>query len=249
MKGVVLAGGRGTHLYPVTKVVNKHLLDIYDQPMIFYPIRTLAQAGVTDVIVVTGDDIPRFRRLLGDGSDLGVRIEYAYQESARGIPDALAKTRGLVGDSKVVVILGDNYFERGIGEFVREFDRQPRGAKVLLKKVSVEQSTRLGVATVDEGAIVSIEEKPPAPTSNLAVTGCYMYQPEVFEMIRSLVPSARGELEITDLNNRFVEAGDMTFNLVDGAWLDAGTPTGKLEASVLAARAAGRYPPEAQLPE
>lgn len=248
MRGVVLAGGRGTHLYPVTKVVNKHLLDIYDQPMIFYPIRTLAAAGITEVIVVTGDDIPRFRLLLGDGSDLGVSIEYAYQQSARGIPDALGKARGLVGDEKMVVILGDNYFEREIGQFVREFDDQRDGAKVLLKEVPVEHSTRFGVATLSGGAIASIEEKPLVPRSNLAVTGCYMYHPDVFEMIESLVPSPRGELEITDLNNLFVQAGRMTFNVVSGAWVDAGTPAGKLRASVIAATAAEISFPELQLP-
>jgi glucose-1-phosphate thymidylyltransferase len=239
MKGIVLAGGLGTRFHPVTKVVNKHLLDVYDEPMIFYPIRTLARAGITDIVVVTGDEITQFKRLLGDGSDLGVSIDYAYQQGERGIADALGKAEHFVQDSNVVVILGDNIFQEDITPYVDAFEAQEKGAKVLLKRVSTEDARRFGVAEINGEKIVRIEEKPQEPKSNLVVSGCYMFDGRVFDFIRLLVPSARQELEVTDLNNMYVEEGTMTYDVLKGWWTDAGTPASKLKASILVALAKG----------
>lgn len=239
MKGVVLAGGLGTRFHPVTKVVNKHLLDVFDEPMIFSPIRTLARAGITDIVVVTGDEIPQFKRLLGDGSELGVTIEYAYQQGERGIADALSRAEGFVRDSNVVVILADNLFQESLGPYVDAYRVQEKGAKVLLKEVSQEDARRFGVAEVEDGRIVRIEEKPRAPATNLVVTGCYMYDSRVFDFIRMLVPSPRNELEVTDLNTIYIEEGTMTYDVLTGWWTDAGTPASKLKASILVALAKG----------
>lgn len=235
MKGIVLAGGLGTRFHPVTKVVNKHLLDVFDEPMVFYPIRTLARAGIDEVVVVSGDDLDQFKRLLDGGEELGVSISYAYQEGSGGIADALARTEDLVGGDRTVVILGDNIFQDDIGPFVRAFAEQPTGAKVLLKQVAHEDAMRFGVAEVREGRIVHLEEKPAQPRSNLVQTGCYMYDERVFDLIRTLAPSARGELEVTDLNNLYVDEGTMTFDVLSGWWTDAGTPASKLKASILVA--------------
>lgn len=248
MKGIVLAGGLGTRFHPVTKVVNKHLLDVYDEPMVFYPIRTLARAGVEDVVVVTGDEIPQFKRLLGDGSALGVRIEYAYQQGERGIADALAKAEGCVRGTSVVVILGDNIFEEDLAPCVDAFRSQEKGAKILLKEVALDEARRFGVAEVRAGKIIGIEEKPRRPTSNLVVTGCYMYDGRVFDLIRTLAPSARGEVEVTDLNNLYIEEGTMTYDVLDGWWTDAGTPASKLKASLLVARAKDAARPHDAVP-
>lgn len=239
MKGIVLAGGLGTRFHPVTRVVNKHLLDVYDEPMIFYPIRTLAQAGVTDVVVVTGDEITQFKRLLDDGSDLGVNIAYAYQQGERGIADALGKAENFVHDSSVVVILGDNLFQEDLTPYVRAFEAQEKGAKVLLKRVSMGDAKRFGVAEIHDGKIMRIEEKPQDPKSDLVVSGCYMFDARVFDFVRLLVPSARQELEVTDLNNMYVEEGTMTYDVLKGWWTDAGTPASKLKASILVALAKG----------
>lgn len=239
LKGVVLAGGLGTRFLPVTKVVNKHLLDVYDEPMIFYPIRTLARAGIREIVVVTGDDISQFKRLLGDGSDLGVRLEYAYQQGERGIADALSKTEGLVRDSSMVVILGDNIFQDDISPYVETYRAQEKGARILLKEVSLDEATRFGVAEVQDGKIVRIVEKPGQPVSNLVVTGCYMYDARAFDFVRMLKPSGRGEMEVTDLNNLYVEEGTMTYDVLRGWWTDAGTSPSKLKASILIALAKG----------
>ena len=239
MKGIVLAGGLGTRFHPVTKVVNKHLLDVYDEPMIFHPIRTLAGAGITEIVVVTGDEIPQFKRLLGDGTALGVKLEYAYQQGGGGIADALAKAEGLVRDANVVVILGDNIFQEGLGPYLDAYREQEKGAKVLLKEVSLDDARRFGVAHVEDGRITRVEEKPPEPTSSLVVTGCYMYDARVFDLIRLLIPSARGELEVTDLNNLYIDEGTMTCDVLRGWWTDAGTPASKLKASILVALAKG----------
>lgn len=239
MKGIVLAGGLGTRFHPVSTVVNKHLLDVYDVPMIMYPIKTLARAGITDIVIVTGDEIPQFKRLLGDGSALGVSLEYAYQQGERGIADALATTEALVRGSNVVVVLGDNVFQEDIGPYVDAYREQEKGAKILLKHVSIEDAKRFGVAKVNDGKIVGIEEKPSVPRSDLVVTGCYMYDGRVFDFIRMLVPSGRGELEVTDLNNIYVEEGTMTCDVLQGWWTDAGTPASKLKASILVALARG----------
>jgi glucose-1-phosphate thymidylyltransferase len=219
--------------------VNKHLLDVYDEPMVFHPIRTLARAGIVDIALVTGDDIAQFKRLLGDGSELGVRLSYAYQQGEGGIADALAKAEAFVRGSNVVVVLGDNIFQEDIAPYVEAFHRQEKGGKILLKRVSVEEAMRFGVADVEDGMIVNIEEKPATPKSDLVVTGCYMYDARVFDFIQLLVPSGRGELEVTDLNNLYIEEGTMTYDVLKGWWTDAGTPASKLKASILVALAKG----------
>lgn len=239
MKGVVLAGGLGTRFHPVTRVVNKHLLDVFDEPMIYYPIRSLARAGVTDLVLVTGEEIDQFRVLLGDGSKLGVKLEYEQQEGELGIAHALNKARPYVGGDRMVVILGDNIFQEDLSPYVAAYENQRQGAKLLLKRVSLEDARRFGVATVDGDRITNIVEKPAQPDSDLVVTGCYMYDARVFEMIDELVPSGRGEYEITDVNNDYASSGDLTFDVLSGWWTDAGTPPSKLKASILVALAKG----------
>lgn len=239
MKGVVLAGGLGTRFHPVTKVVNKHLLDVFDEPMVFYPIRSLAAAGVTDIVLVTGDEIDQFRDLLGDGSALGVTVAYAQQQGEGGIADALAKAAPHVGDDGMAVILGDNIYQEDLTPYVHAYERQDGGAKLLLKRVSIQDARRFGVATIEADRIVSIVEKPDDPETDLVVTGCYMYDKRVFEIIEGLEPSARGELEITDVNNAYAASGHMTFDILKGWWTDAGTPPSKLKASILVALAKG----------
>jgi glucose-1-phosphate thymidylyltransferase len=235
MIGVVLCGGLGTRFLPITRAVNKHLLDVFDEPMVFYPIRTLAKAGITDIVIVTGDEIPQFKRLLGDGSELGVQLAYAYQQGEGGIADALAKAEVFVEGSDLAVILGDNIFQEDITPYVRAYEAQQKGARILLKHVSPDDATRFGVAEVKDGKIVRLEEKPANPKSNLVVTGFYMYDGRVFDLIRMLVPSARGELEVTDLNNLYIDEGTMAYDVLKGWWTDAGTPASKLKASILVA--------------
>jgi len=236
MRGVVLAGGFGTRLRPMTEVVNKHLLDVFDEPMIFFPIRTLARAGVTDLVLVTGGEMYQFKQLLGDGEQLGVRLTYAQQEGGNlGIAHALLQAVPHVEDEPIVVILGDNIFQEDLSPYVDAFRSQMTGAKLLLKRVSIIDARRFGVATVEGKRIVGIHEKPAAPASDLVVTGCYMYDPGVFDIIQSLEPSARGEYEITDVNNAYVQRGEMSFDVLRGWWTDAGTPASKLKASILVA--------------
>lgn len=235
MKGVVLAGGLGTRFHPVTKVVNKHLLDVFDEPMVHFPIRALARAGVTDIVLVTGREIDQFKELLGDGSELGVSLAYAHQEGEKGIADALVQASPHVGNEPMVVILGDNIFQEDLKPYVDEFAAEPRGARLLLKRVALEDAMRFGVANVDGDRIVEIVEKPAQPASDLVVTGCYMYDNRVFEIISGLTPSARGEYEITDVNNTYISWGEMTFDVLRGWWTDAGTPPSKLKASILVA--------------
>ncbi|MDQ4149617.1 MAG: sugar phosphate nucleotidyltransferase [Actinomycetota bacterium] len=236
MKGVVLAGGYGTRFHPVTRVVNKHLLDVFDEPVVYYPIRTLADAGITDVVLVTiSSEIGQFQKLLGDGSELGVTLEYATQEGAGGIAEALLQAQPLVRDEEVVVVLGDNIFQLSLRPYVESFQQQDKGAKILLKQVGLDDALRFGVAEVRDGKIIGIEEKPAHPKSDLIVTGCYMYDDRVFDFIQTLEPSARGELEVTDLNNLYVEEGTMTYDILRGWWTDAGTPASKLRASILVA--------------
>ncbi|MGQ0679189.1 MAG: sugar phosphate nucleotidyltransferase [Actinomycetota bacterium] len=236
MKGVVLAGGFGTRFHPVTRVVNKHLLDVFDEPVVYYPIRSLAGAGITDVILVTiEEEVGQFRKLLRDGSELGVSIEYATQKGAGGIAEALLMARPLAGGGELMVVLGDNIFQDDLGGYVESFKRQGKGAKILLKSVSLDDARRFGVAEVRDGKIIGIEEKPAQPKSGLIVTGCYMYDDRVFDLISSLQPSARGELEVTDLNNLYVEEGSMSYDVLRGWWTDAGTPASKLKASILVA--------------
>ena len=239
MKGVVLAGGLGTRFHPITTVVNKHLLDVFDEPMVFFPIRSLAMAGIDEVTLVTGEEIEQFEELLGDGSRLGVSINYAQQHGEGGIADALRCAQPLVGEDQLIVILGDNIFQEDLTPFVDSYRKQQGGAKLLLKRVAVEDAKRFGVATLDGDHIVRIDEKPQDPASDLVITGCYMYDTRVFDIISGLVPSARGELEITDVNNAYIAAGGLTYDVLSGWWTDAGTPASKLKASILVALAKG----------
>ena len=223
MKGVVLAGGLGTRLYPLTRVTNKHLLPIYDKPMIYYPIETLVRAGIEQILIVTGgNNAGDFLRLLGNGKQFGLRhINYTYQEGEGGIADALKLAEYFADEDKIVVILGDNIIEKDIGEYVKAFDEQPKGAKILLKEVP--DPERFGVAEVEGDRVMHIVEKPAVPKSNLAVVGVYMYDSQVFDIVKKLRPSDRGELEITDVNNAYIKKGQMTYNILDGWWTDAGT--------------------------
>jgi glucose-1-phosphate thymidylyltransferase len=239
MKGVVLAGGLGSRLAPMTRVVNKHLLDVYDEPMVHFPIRTLQQAGVTEIVIVTGQEIDQFKKLLGDGSELGVSLVYEQQEGEGGIADALARSRPHVEGDDMVVILGDNIFQENLRPYVEAFAAQGGGARVLLKRVSMDDARRFGVAVVDNGRIVRIDEKPAEPESDLVQTGCYMYDSTVFAIIDGLSPSERGELEITDVNMAYVRREALQFDVVPGWWTDAGTPASKLKASILVALAKG----------
>ena len=231
MKGVVLAGGLGTRLVPLTKVTNKHLLPVYDKPMVYYPIQTLVDAGIEEVILVTGGNNPGdFLRLLGNGKEFGLKeLAYAYQEGHGGIAAALALAEDFADAERIVVILGDNIIEKNIRRGVEDFAKQKEGAKIYLKEV--EHPERFGVP-VFEGPppesghrpkIVAIEEKPKEPKSNYAVIGIYMYDSRVFDIIRTLKPSGRGELEITDVNNDYLRRGTLTYEILEGWWADAGT--------------------------
>lgn len=223
MKGIVLAGGLGTRMLPLTKITNKHLLPVFNKPMIYYPIQTLVDAGIEDILLVTGGtNAGDFLRLLGNGKEFGLKhLNYTYQEGEGGIAEALGLAEYFAGGEKIVVILGDNLLQQGIKKAVDNFQRQEKGAKILLKEVS--QPQRFGVAEISGNRIVSIEEKPKAPKSNLIVTGFYMYDNQVFDIVKTLKPSARGELEITDVNNAYIERGTMTFEILEGWWTDAGT--------------------------
>ncbi len=223
MKGVILAGGLGSRLLPLTKVTNKHLLPVYDRPMIYYPIQTLVDAGIRDILLVTGgNSAGDFLRLLGNGQEFGLEhVNYTYQEGEGGIADALRLARFFVGNDRIVVVLGDNIIQDSIASYVRNFEQQESGAKILLKEV--EDPQRFGVAQLEDGRVIGIEEKPAKPKSNLAVTGIYMYDAAVFDIIETLEPSDRNELEITDVNNAYIRRGLMTYDLLDGWWTDAGT--------------------------
>ncbi len=237
MKGIILAGGTGSRLFPLTKVTNKHLLPVYDKPMIYYPIETLAEAGVTDIMLVTGGrNSGDFLRLLGNGREFGIHLHYTYQEGEGGIADALSLAEHFAAGDKVCVVLGDNLIQDSIRVPLDEFRRQDAGAKVLLKQV--EDADRFGVAEVRNGKIVGIEEKPKNPKSSYAVTGIYMYDGTVFDKCRQLVPSGRNELEITDVNNAYIREGTLTYAELDGWWTDAGTFESLLRASNLVADSA-----------
>lgn len=235
MKGVVLAGGTGSRLFPLTKITNKHLLPIYNKPMIYYPIETLVDAGITDILIVTGGrNSGDFLRLLGNGKEFGLKhLNYTYQEGEGGIADALSLAEHFADGQKLCVILGDNIIEKSIRSAVEEFRQQERGAKILLKEVP--DAERFGVAEIVRDRIVGIEEKPKKPKSNYAVTGIYMYDKTVFDKVRTLEPSHRGELEITDVNNAYIREGTMTFAFLEGWWTDAGTFDSLLRATNLVA--------------
>lgn len=235
MKGIVLAGGTGSRLFPLTKITNKHLLPIFDRPMIYYPIQTLVDAEIRDILIVTGGrNSGDFLRLLANGKEFGLKhINYTYQEGEGGIADALALAEHFADGEKICVVLGDNIIEKDIRAAADRFRKQSRGAHILLKEVP--DAERFGVAEVNGDRITGIEEKPNAPKSNYAVTGIYMYDSTVFDKIKTLVPSRRGELEITDVNNAYIREGTMTFSYLDGWWTDAGTFDSLLRAANLAA--------------
>jgi glucose-1-phosphate thymidylyltransferase len=240
LKGIILAGGLGKRLYPLTRISNKHLLPVYNKPMIFYPIQTLVDAGIKDILIVTGGNhAGEFLRLLGNGKDFGLKhINYAYQEGEGGIAEALKLAEHFADGEKIVVILGDNIIEKGIKKAVDDFRKQPKGAKIMLKKV--EDPQRFGVAEFKGKKIVSIEEKPKNPKSDYAVTGIYMYDAKVFDMAKKLKPSKRGELEITDVNNEYIKRGELTYDILDGWWTDSGTFDSLLRANILVAKKAGK---------
>lgn len=235
MKGVILAGGLGTRLDPLTRVTNKHLLPIYDKPMIYYPIETLVGAGITDIMLVTGgNSAGDFLALLGNGRGFGLKdIYYTYQQGHGGIADALSLAEHFADGDRIAVILGDNIIEGSIRPFVERFARQDRGARIILKDVP--DPERFGVPRFEDGRIVAVEEKPSSPPSSYAVIGVYFYDAKVFDFIRTLKPSGRGELEISDVNNAYIAAGEMEHDILDGWWTDAGTFESLLRANVLAA--------------
>ena len=235
MKGVVLAGGLGSRLRPLTSVTNKHLLPVYDQPMIYYPIQTLVNAGIIDIMIVTGgNSAGDFLKLLGNGKAFGLKhLNYTYQEGEGGIAAALSLVEHFAGKDPICVVLGDNIIEGNIRAAADSYRQQERGAKILLKKVPDPQ--RFGVPELDGQRVLRIEEKPPEPKSEYAVIGIYMYDARVFEIIRTLIPSGRGELEITDVNNAYIDRDEMTWGELEGWWSDAGTFESLLHASNLVA--------------
>jgi glucose-1-phosphate thymidylyltransferase len=235
MKGIVLAGGTGSRLFPLTKITNKHLLPIYDKPMIFYPIQTLVDAGITDIMIVTGGkNSGDFLRLLANGKGFGLKhIAYTYQEGEGGIADALSLCEHFADGQPICVVLGDNIIEKSIRGAAEAFFQQASGARILLKEVT--DAERFGVAELSGDRIVGIEEKPAKPKSNYAVTGIYMYDASVFEKIKTCKPSNRNELEITDVNNAYIHEGTMQFSFLDGWWTDAGTFESLLRAANLVA--------------
>lgn len=231
MKGVILAGGTGSRLYPLTKVTNKHLLPVYDKPMIYYPLQTLIDAGIKDIMIVSGrGHAGHFLELLGSGCEFGAKFTYEIQEKAGGIAQALGLAQDFADNDNVIVILGDNIFQENIKVAVQSFEN---GAHIFLK--SVKDAHRFGVAEVDKnnGHVLGIEEKPAQPKSDLAVTGLYIYSNDVFDVVKNLQPSGRGELEITDVNNYYIHKDAMKFTMLDGYWSDAGTFDSLLRAGAM----------------
>ncbi len=242
MRGVILAGGLGSRLLPCTKITNKHLLPVHDRPMIYYPIRALVNAGIDDILIVTGGNFAgHFLQLLGNGKDFGLKeLHYTYQEGEGGIADALRLAEDFADGGKLCVVLGDNIVERTIKEAADTYRKQTEGARILLKEVP--DPERFGVPVMDGEKIVRIEEKPKEPASNFAVTGIYFYDSLVFDMIRRLKPSDRGELEISDVNNMYIKRGLLDWSLLDGWWTDAGTFDSLLRASNLVADGGANNP-------
>jgi glucose-1-phosphate thymidylyltransferase len=236
MKGVVLAGGLGTRLLPLTKVTNKHLLPVYDRPMVYYPLQALVNAGIQEIMLVTGgNNAGDFLRLLGNGKEFGLKhLDYTYQEGEGGIADALRLAEFFADGEPVCVVLGDNIIERNFVGAARAFREQKTGAKILLKEVKDPQ--RFGVPVLEGKRVVKIEEKPKIPRSPYAVTGIYFFDARVFEIIKTLKPSGRGELEITDVNNAYIAAKELTWDILDGWWTDAGTIESLLHANHLVAQ-------------
>jgi glucose-1-phosphate thymidylyltransferase len=222
MKGIVLAGGLGTRLYPLTKITNKHLLPIHDKPMIYYPIQTLVNAGIKEIMIVTGgNNAGDFLKLLGNGSDFGLKhLNFTYQAREGGIAEAVGLCEYFAEGQKVIIILGDNIIEKSIKRAVSRFGKQKEGAMIFLKKVK--NPREYGVAEIAGRKVVNIVEKPKRPKSDLAVIGVYMYDNRVFDIVKTLKPSGRGELEITDVNNSYIKEGLMTYEMLSGGWADAG---------------------------
>ena len=235
MRGVVLAGGLGTRLDPITRIINKHLLPVYDKPMIYYPIRALVNAGIEDILIVTGGrNAGDFLKLLGNGREFGLKhLDFTYQEGEGGIAEALGLARHFSRGERLCIMLGDNVIERNIIDPVNAFRQQERGAKILLKEVP--DPARFGVPRFEGSRVVAVEEKPETPASRYAVTGIYLFDETVFDKIDRLERSARGELEITDVNNQYIAEGTMTWDVLDGWWTDAGTVESLLLASQLVA--------------
>ena len=230
MKGVILAGGKATRLRPLTQVTNKHLLPIYDKPLIYYPLEAMARAGVEEVLLTTNPEhAGHFLQLLGTGREFGLRLTYELQEGANGLADAVGLAERFARGSKVLVLLGDNIFTHDLAPRVRAFEQQEQGAVIFATEV--EEPQHYGVIEVDGDRVVGIEEKPEHPRSNLAQTGIYLYDDRVFEFISELEPSPRGELEITDLNNRYVAEGTLSCDVLEGYWIDAGTSHDELLAA------------------
>ena len=244
MKGVVLAGGIGSRLHPLTRVTNKHLLPVFNQPMIFYPIQALVNAGMKDILIVTGGtSAGDFLRLLANGKDFGLkRLNYAYQEGEGGIADALRLAEHFAEGDSVCVFLGDNIIENNICEAAETFRRQKRGAHIILKEV--EDPHRFGCPEIVDGKLRRIVEKPKKPKSNFAVTGIYFFDATVFEKIKTLKPSGRGELEVTDLNNMYLQEEALTYSVLDGWWTDAGTFESLRRASNLVAETGANKMPK-----
>jgi glucose-1-phosphate thymidylyltransferase len=236
VKGIILAGGLGTRLYPLTKITNKHLLPVHDKPMIYYPLQALITAGIRDILIVTGGNhAGDFLKLLGNGKEFGLQhINYTYQEGEGGIAAALSLAEYFADKEKICVVLGDNIIEGNITQAVRAFENQESGAKILLKEVPDPQ--RFGVPDINGRAILRIDEKPKNPKSKYAVIGFYMYDSSVFSIIKTLKPSNRGELEITDVNNEYIRRGHLTYDILEGWWTDAGTFDSLLRASNLVAQ-------------
>jgi glucose-1-phosphate thymidylyltransferase len=243
LKGVILAGGTGSRLFPLTKVNNKHLLPVYNPPMAYYPMWTLVNAGITEILIVTGGhNAGDFLRLLSNGKEFGLRqLNYAYQEGEGGIADALRLAEQFAETDKICVLLGDNIMQGSIQQAAQIFEKQPRGAHILLKKIS--NPERFGVPGMEGGRIVRIEEKPSVPASPFAVTGIYFYDSSVFEKANQLKPSTRGELEITDVNNAYLQEGTLTYSLLEGWWTDAGTFESLRAATNLVAETRESNPP------
>lgn len=232
MKGIILAGGTGSRLYPLTKVTNKHLLPIGNKPMIYYPIEKLTGAGIEEILIVTGTEhMGDVVNLLGSGKDFGCRFTYKVQDEAGGIAQALGLAENFAGADSMTVILGDNIFEADLIHAMENYESS--NAQILIKKV--EDPERFGVAELDGEKIAGIEEKPDQPKSDYAVTGIYMYPPDVFEIIKTLKPSRRGELEITDVNNHYIQNNRMKYSVLEGWWTDAGTPESYKTANKLVA--------------
>jgi len=236
VKGIILAGGLGTRLAPLTSVTNKHLLPVWNKPMIYYPIQTLVDAGIKEIMLVTGgNNAGDFLRLLGSGKEFGLKhIEYTYQKGQGGIADALRLAEDFADGDRVVVVLGDNIIEKPIRKSIEKFKKQKKGARILIKKVPDPQ--RFGVVEFKNGKILRIDEKPKRPKTDYAVTGVYMYDSEVFKIIKGLKPSKRGELEITDVNNRYIGQRTMCYDVLSGFWTDSGTFESLLRANNLVAR-------------